>query len=418
MNVDMERAPAKASIMKQTNSVGDLERAAVKACVIAQLLPFLHPRLLQDGMPLVEAAPLLAKIHINVLQAALATGNVQPVLAKLKAAANQKPASKMGLSWDFPREPHQSHESPIDAKVTFADQDEKASTIALAGLDKSHQSAMSPSSISPSSIASVCDETIVDQMAMTQSSSPTRVASETSLVCLVQPRLLQDGLPWDKAAPLLEKCKSSPQEEEAVFHLTAEGRQAERGKLRNKSDVSVPDTSPSDVSVPDISPFASKHRSEAGVMFFFLFFLLASIGFRSYLPAPSLFYPLYPVSRTPSLLFLLPQTPSDYLPNLYPSSPLSSRGVREGVQAQDNQGGRVCVNGTGACSVLVVKNDTSIVKGTGAVMFRNDTLGTSLTRVPESVMIYYTPIGSRVMIHTVLPESEFWKFGGGAGALY
>ena len=78
----------------------------------------------------------------------------------------------------------------------------------------------------------------------------------------------------------------------------------------------------------------------------------------------------------------------------------------------------MCVNGTGACSALVVKNDTSIVKGTGAVMFRNDTLGTSLTRVPESVMIYYTPIGSRVMIHTVLPESEFWKFGGGAGALY
>ena len=103
MNVDMERAPAKASIMKQTNSVGDLERAAVKACVIAQLLPFLHPRLLQDGMPLVEAAPLLAKIHINVLQAALATGNVQPVLAKLKAGAYQQPAMrKVGSAENLP----------------------------------------------------------------------------------------------------------------------------------------------------------------------------------------------------------------------------------------------------------------------------------------------------------------------------
>ena len=155
-------------------------------------------------------------------------------------------------------------------------------------------------------------------------------------------------------------------------------------------------------------------------MFFFLlvFVLFAAIGFRSYLPEPSsklLFYPLYNVSRTPSLLFLLPQTPSDYLPTRDPSSLFSSRGGREDVQAQDNQGGRVYVNGTGA---LVVNNDTSIVKGTGALMFRNDTLGTSLTRVPESVIIYYTPIGSRVMIHTELPESEIWKFGGGAGALY
>jgi hypothetical protein len=92
-------------------------------------------------------------------------------------------------------------------------------TIALAGLDTLHQSAMSPSSISPSLIASVCSETVVDQMVMTQSSSPTRVASEASLVCLLQPRLLQDGLPWDKVKPLLEKCKHfsiSMQEAETV----------------------------------------------------------------------------------------------------------------------------------------------------------------------------------------------------------
>jgi len=425
MNVDMERAPVKARIMKQTNSVGDLERAAVKACVVAQLIPFLYPVLLQDGMPLVEAAPLLVKIHIDVLQAALATGNVQPVLAKLKAAAHQQPASKAGVLFGagilrnvadrlgpggkklLGSSGHQMGLSWDDANVTFADQDEKASTFALAGLEKSHQSSMSPSSISQSSTASVCSESIVDQISMSQSSSLTRVASEASLVCLLQPRLLQHGLPWGKATQLLEKCKSSPQEEEASFHLTAGGGQAERGERRSKSDVSVPDTSPLDVSVPETSPFASKHRSEARVMFFFLlvFVLFAAIGFRSYLPEPSsklLFYPLYNVSRTPSLLFLLPQSPSDYLPSRYPP-------CWEGVQAQDNQGGRVCVNGTGA---LVVKNDTSIL------MFENNTLLTSLTRVPESVMIYYTPIGSRVMIYTVLPESETWKFGGGAGALY
>ena len=158
---------------------------------------------------------------------------------------------------------------------------------------------------------------------------------------------------------------------------------SEESLRRDKSDVSVPHTSPSDVSVSHTSPSASKHRSEAGVVYVFLSFILfASFGFRSHLPAPS--------------FKLLCST-------IYPSFPLPlpSRGVREGVQAQDNQWGR--------------KNDTSTLKGTGALMFRNDTL---VTKVPESAMMYYTPIGSRVMIYTELPESEIWRFGGGAGALY
>ena len=57
---------------------------------MAQLQHMMQARLLPDGLSPDEAAPLLAKMHIDFLQTALVTANLQPVLAKLKAAAYQK----------------------------------------------------------------------------------------------------------------------------------------------------------------------------------------------------------------------------------------------------------------------------------------------------------------------------------------
>ena len=79
--------------------VDNRRRQDDKKNVIDQLQPLLQPRLLQDGLPSDEVAPLLSKMHIDFLQTALTTANLQPVIVKLKAAAYQKPVlQKAGSS--------------------------------------------------------------------------------------------------------------------------------------------------------------------------------------------------------------------------------------------------------------------------------------------------------------------------------
>ena len=320
---DEQLAPAPASIMK-TRSDGNLTRERIKASVIAQLLPLLQPRLLQDGLPPDEAVQLLVAIHIDVLQRALATGNLQPVLAKLTAGAYQRQEMKKlgssdnlqqrmllaqlqpallpaleqrGLSWgdalpelkrmaqaDLSRcivsgcvapilEQLASSRSAAPTRspsaapalarspsrsanrVTFADEDEKASCgdirhdsgpsrAAECACDTPIPSSQMPSDVLPKQMTEADLDTrpeesfmappIVEQLhflrdkdgpflAMSQSAAPTPAASAAfvpasdqddrdekasvvaRLLPLLQPRLLQDGLCPDVAAPLLAK---------------------------------------------------------------------------------------------------------------------------------------------------------------------------------------------------------------------
>jgi hypothetical protein len=399
-----------------------------KATVVSLLLPLLQPRLLQDGLPPEEAAPLLAKMHIDVLQRALATGNVQPILAKLKAAAYRKPEMKkvgssenllqrmlltqlqplllhaleqMGLSWgDALPELKQMAQADLDrclvsgsvapileqlarsqhaASTPVAPMDwlphldenldETASTIAGSDLDRC--------------LLSGCDVPILDQLAVPQSASPTPAACEASRAY----------------------SKSSPTQDKPTFDLEEGGRQPE-GARRRKSKV--------DASASFPRPVASKRGSEAGVPILLIFVLLFCLLFS-----------------------FLPRTPIDHPPTRYRPRTLSlnpRENVRAPAQAPsaapalDDQGGGVYANDefncTGRMEVGKDSPGTSVTSVGGKVVSNHAFIVTSMTSipgVPDSVVIDAGHAQCVECAHGLCvecEESEVWKFGGGAGRLY
>jgi len=401
-------------------AASDQDERDEKASVVAWLLPLLQPRLLQDGLCPDEAAPLLAKMHIDALQRALATGNLQPVLAKLKAAAYQRPAMKKlgssenllqrmllaqlqpallpaleqrGLSWgdalpelkqmaqadldrclvsgcvapileQLARSQHAAP-TPASSVVLFTDLDDTASTIAASDLD--------------TCLSSGSNEPIVDQLAMPQSASPTPTACEASLAY----------------------SKSLPPKEEPTFDLEEGGRQPE-GVRRRKSKL--------DATAPFSSPVASKRGSEAGVSILLLFVLFFCVLFY-FLPRTPIDHP-----RTRYRARKLSLTPRESMHAPAPApSALDEQRDGAGVSAKNE------LNGTGRTKVW---ND-SPVKVVGEKAASNDffiaTSMTSITGSPERVVIDSGHAQCVECVQGLCVEceaSEVWKFGGGAGALY
>jgi uncharacterized protein (DUF2267 family) len=188
-----------------------------KTSVIAQLQPLLQRSLRQDGLTWDEAAPILSKLHIDFLRKALATANMQPVIVKLKAAAYQKPAWKklrssesllqkmllaelepallptleqIGLSWD--------NALPEFKQLTQADLERCLVSggvpPSIEKLVRSRSDAQTP--------ARNARLTAIKQAASNQEEKVSVIAQ---LQPLLSPRLHQDGLTWDEAAPILTK---------------------------------------------------------------------------------------------------------------------------------------------------------------------------------------------------------------------
>jgi hypothetical protein len=255
--------------------------------------------------------------------------------------------------------------TPASPVVSFTDLDDTASTIAASDLDIC--------------LSSGSNEPIVDQLAMPQSASPTPAACEASLAY----------------------SKSSPPKEEPTCDLEEGGRQPE-GARRRKSKL--------DATAPLPSPVASKRGSEAGVPILLVFVLLFCLLFY-FLPRTPIDHPR---TRYRARKLSLNPRESMYAPAPPPSA-LDEQEGGAGVSAKNG------LNGTGRTDVW---NDP-LVKGVGGKAASNDfflaTSMTSITGSPERVVIDSGHAQCVECVHGLCvecDESEVWKFGGGAGALY
>ena len=187
-----------------------------KTSMIAQLQPLLQPSLHQDGLTWDEAAPVIAKLHIDFLRKAVATANVQPVLVKLKAAAYKNPAFKK----------LRSSESLLQKMLLTELQPALRPRLEQMGLlweDALLELKQMPIAVLECCLVSGCVTPITEQLTSYELLTRSRSAAEqqrakvrriqqderasvfAQLRPLLSPSLRQDGLTWDEAAPLLAK---------------------------------------------------------------------------------------------------------------------------------------------------------------------------------------------------------------------
>ena len=189
--------------------------------VIAQLQPLLQPSLRQDGLTWDEAEPILANLHIDFLRKAVATDNVQPVMAKLKAVEHKKPALKMlGSSRHLPQSLLLAQLEPVllpllkQMGLSWDDALPELKQLTEADLERCLVSGGVPPSIeklarSVSDAQTPVRNACLAPIKQTVSTQEDKVSVIAQLRPLLSPRLRQDGLTFDEAAPILSKMHTN-----------------------------------------------------------------------------------------------------------------------------------------------------------------------------------------------------------------
>jgi hypothetical protein len=192
-----------------------------KMSVIAQLQPLLQPSLRQDGLTWDEAAPILANLHIDFLRKAVATDNVQPVMAKLKAVEHKQPALKMlGSSRHLLQSLLLAQVEPVllpllkQMGLSWDDALPELKQLTEADLERCLVSGGVPPSIeklarSRSDAQTPVRNARLTPIKQTVSNQDDKVSVIAQLRPLLSPRLRQDGLTWDEAAPMLAKMHTN-----------------------------------------------------------------------------------------------------------------------------------------------------------------------------------------------------------------